>query len=106
MSSEINNKWKEQLIEIDENYGHHNPYIFLKDIENLIKSYYDNEEDYKVKDKLIKNTWYCETLKDYIYFLEKELSNTIKKLKTAEEGFDKRNEILNLPKKNISKYNE
>ena len=43
-----------------------------------------------------KNIWYCNTLKDYIYMLEKQLHYSLKEIKKLEEGFDKRNKLLKL----------
>ena len=94
-SNFINDKWKKKLIEIDTDYGHHNPYILVDNIKDQLNKFYKNEKKYHIKHNIIQKTWMCDSLKDYIYFLEKELSNTIKKLKTAEGGFDIRNELFN-----------
>ena len=95
MSSDtINEEWKKILTEIDSDYGHHNPYKFLEEINDVLFKNYEKERDFSKKHKLIRNVWYTDTLKEYIYFLEKELSGAIKKLKRNEEGFDNRNKLL------------
>jgi hypothetical protein len=93
-SKNLTEEWKDQLKEIDSDYGHHSPYKFLEETKEILKNQYDKEKNYSVKRKFIRNVWYCESIKDYIYFLEKQLHNSIKQLKLAEEGFDNRNKLL------------
>lgn len=93
-SKNLKDEWKKKLIEIDSEYGHHNPYKLLDETKNILKSEYDKEKNYTLKRKFIRSSWSCDTLKEYIYFLEKQLNNSIKQLKLAEEGFDNRNKLL------------
>lgn len=95
-SKEIIEKWKDILRDIDDDYTHHNMYKLLENIKDYININYDKEKDYNKKHNIIKNSWYCDTLKEYIYFLEKNLSDSIKKIKKLEKGFDERNKIFNL----------
>ena len=95
-SSTIIDDWKYELIKMDEDYNHHNPFKLVDNIKEVLKKEYDEERKYNVKHKLIRNIWYCDTLKDYIYFLEKNLNKSIKKIKKLEEGFDERNKMLKL----------
>ena len=94
-SNDINNEWKDQLIFIRDEYNK-NIYDLLRSVKKIIENNYENEKNYKKKKKLIINTWYCDSLKEYIFFLEKTLSQTIKKLERAENGFDERNKNFNL----------
>ena len=93
-SKSITDEWKEKLIEIDSDYGHHNPFKFLDEINDTLFNIYKNEKNYTKKHKFIKNVWYTDTLKEYVLFLEKQLSKSINQLKKNEEGFDNRNKIL------------
>tara|TARA_S200000501_G_scaffold222521_1_gene208741 strand:+ start:205 stop:513 length:309 start_codon:yes stop_codon:yes gene_type:complete len=95
-SKEIIEKWKDILRDIDDDYAHHNMYKLLESIKDYVNINYEKEKDYNKKHNIIKNSWYCDTLKEYIYFLEKNLSDSIKKIKKLEEGFDERNKIFNL----------
>lgn len=94
-SDDINNEWKNQLIIIRDEYNK-NIYELLRSVKKLLDDNYESEKNYQRKRKLIINSWYCESLKEYIFFLEKSLSQTIKKLKKAEHGFDERNRLLGL----------
>ena len=98
-SNDINEEWKDILTNINDDYSHHNIYKFLESIKGVIDNNYKNEKDYSKKHKLIKNSWYCDTLKEYIYFLEKNLSKSIKTIKKLEEGFDERNNLYGLSQK-------
>ena len=97
MSSEkIELEWKGELINMDRDYGHHNPFKLIDCVKDLLNSEYKKERNYHKKHKFIKNIWYCDTLKDYIYMLEKQLHYSLKEIKKLEEGFDKRNKLLKL----------
>ena len=93
-SKNLTDEWKSKLKEIDSEYGHHNPFRLLDETKDILKSEYDKEKNYSLKRKFIRNSWYCDSLKEYIFFLEKQLHNSIKQLKLAEEGFDNRNKLL------------
>ena len=96
MSSDlINNEWKKKLLEIDSDDGHHNPYVLLENIKDELNKIYEKEKKYHIKHNIIKNVWYCDSIKDYVYFLEKELRTAIKIIKSNEEGFSLTNKILN-----------
>jgi hypothetical protein len=91
----LKNEWKDKLIEFkDEN--RFNIYELLKQINTLIFEFYDKEKNYSIKRKLIKNTWHCDSIKEYILFLEEKLSSSIERLKLYEDGFDERNKLFSL----------
>ena len=47
MSSDtINDEWKKILTEIDSDYGHHNPYKFLEEINDILFKNYQNERNF------------------------------------------------------------
>jgi len=92
----IEQKWKNELINMDMDYGHHNPFKLIDSIKNLINSEYKKERSYHKKHKFIKNVWYCDTLKEYVYMLEKQLHLSLKQIKKLENGFDERNKYLKL----------
>jgi hypothetical protein len=94
-SNSLNNEWKEKLMEL-KNENKFNVYELLKQMNNIILEYYEKEKNYSVKRKLIKNSWNCDSIKEYILFLEEKLSASIGRLKLYEEGFDERNKLLSL----------
>jgi hypothetical protein len=101
-SSTITEDWKHELINMDMDYGHHNPFKLIDCVKELIEKVYEEEKKYHIKHNIIKNVWYCDSLKDYIYFLEKSLNKSLKSIKKLEEGFDERNKMLKLEYKKVT----
>lgn len=94
-SNSFNNVWKNKLIEFKKE-NHSNIYETVNQINNILMENYNNEKNYSIKRKLIHNSWKCDSVKDYILFLEEKLSFAIKKLKLYEQGFDERNKYFGL----------
>ena len=94
-SKKLNDEWKEKLIEL-KSKNKFNIYELINQINNTIMKYYDNEKNYSNKRKLISQSWNCDSIKDYILFLEEKLSASIGRLKLYEEGFDERNKYFGL----------
>lgn len=76
-----------------------NIYQLIDNVKTIIEVYYNIEDSSQIKRKLIKEMWNCDSILEYILFLENKLNETLLRLKFAEEGFDKRNIKFNLPRK-------
>lgn len=76
-----------------------NIYQLIDNVKTIIEVYYNIEDSSQIKRKLIKEMWNCDSILEYILFLEDKLNETLLRLKFAEEGFDKRNIKFNLPRK-------
>ena len=76
-----------------------NIYQLIDNVKTIIEVYYNIEDSSQIKRKLIKEMWNCDSILEYILFLEDKLNDTLVRLKFAEQGFDKRNIKFNLPRK-------
>ena len=91
-------RWKQQKDRIKKENGEKGDiYTLLLEIRNSVSVNFRNNLNWHHKMKFANHIWHCDLICQYIQFLEEELKDTIENLKLAQEGFDERNRVFNLP---------
>jgi hypothetical protein len=99
-SKYIKREWRDFKDAIKNDTGQ-NVYTLLENVKDVCHVYYYIENEMHVRRKLLIDTWNCESIGDYIAFLENKLKETLKLLASAEQGFDVRNQLCGLHKRYV-----
>lgn len=99
-SKYIKQEWRDFKSAIKHDTGQ-NVYTLLENVKDICHVYYYIENEMHVRRKLLINTWNCDSIGDYIAFLENKLKDTLKLLRSAEQGFDVRNQLCGLHKRYV-----